>query len=383
MVLEESSQFSDPPPSDDDPYVGDRDPTILSSRDPSSIRITTGASHVYVNLSNLPRPLIIASTIEEHRKALAKVVEKSCQQAAQILGRPVKQEEADALAFHSAKAVRIASYGTPIGMVLATGMAYKGMSKFRFPGYTPGEKFNPDKFPPISGLVTGRRARLLWHFFRFNFYWLAGGVVGSLFFGSYALTVGTAGRAMDPRLKEVMESLKDNNKRTGLPGNRQVDTTAGPRPGESMEMARQRQNVQQQQQQPMVSNVARQGDDDMSPAGGTFESGFFGGGSDAGMLNDDQARREREKSERQKIAERRRGDSDGPTPAAAGKPGSAWERVRQQAASGSNAKPTGPDSTSSFDEEEKQSARVEAQKEFDDRIERERAGRDFEENKRW
>ncbi|KAI5362795.1 hypothetical protein Slin15195_G101750 [Septoria linicola] len=429
MVLEEATATPDSfssdsaPSSDADPYYGDRNPTELATRDPSYVSVNSGSDTVHVNLNSLPRPWGFLGS-PPHAPQLSDAIRQSCSQAQKVMGRPVTQEEADALAFHFAKSVRIGSYGAPVGMAVASAIAYRGMSKYKFPGYTPGEKFNPDKFP----MLKGARARLMWQITRFNVYWFLGAAVGQIFFGSYALTVGTAGRAMDPRLKTMMEALQQQAKSGGLPGNRQVDQTAGKREGETFDMARQRQRAQeawrnskaQAQQQSSTTAKADSGDD-MSPTGGAFGAEFVDLGSaavsDTAMMSDDQARRQSEGIQRQQeesyaksrdpqqsqqaVSQRRQEPSrDAFSSEEDSRPtqsGSAWERLRQQASSG---KPPAPASTSrsavsrevassgdsftfSSKDEDKQLAKAEAQKDFDSRLERERSGKDFEDKRRW
>lgn len=426
MVLEEATAGPDAftsdsaPSSDADPYYGDRNPTQLATRDPSYISINTGtANAIHVRLDDLPRPWTFLGAAP-HPPQLGTAIAQSCQQAQQVLGRPMRQEELDALAFHAAKTVRVASFGVPAGMAIASLWAYRGMSTFRFPGYTPGEKFNSDRFLAFKG----RNAKIAWHMARFNAYWIIGAVMGQIFFGSYALTLGTAGRAMDPRLKELMETLQKQGKNNGLPGNRQIDQTPGRREGETLDMARQRQRAQEAmrdnraRQQEARSSKAESGGDDMSPTGGAFGSEYVDLGSaavsDTAMMSDDQARRQSEGLQRQQEASysRNREPQQSQAPVQSrqapvrdafstqeesrpAQSGSAWERLRQQAVSGKSSPSTsaspssnrarsdGDDFTFSSRDEDKQLAKSEAQKEFDARIERERSGKDFDENRRW
>ncbi|KAF7193859.1 hypothetical protein HII31_04749 [Pseudocercospora fuligena] len=217
MVLEEidrpqdgnqDAPFSESMPNDDvDPYAGDHSPTILDSRSPSYIPVNSPPHQVYVNLNNVPRRWGFLGP-KDHPQPVITAIQDTCKQASGILGRPVNQQEADALAYQLGRAVRIGSYGAPIGMTIASVVAYRGISKMRFPGYTPSEKFNAEKFGPLKG----PRARIMWQVMRFNAYWLVGALVGQVFFSSYALTSGSAGRLMDPRLKELSEVIRTRAK---------------------------------------------------------------------------------------------------------------------------------------------------------------------------
>lgn len=416
MVLEEASSprdsftSSDAPPTDADQYYGDRSPTELSTRNSSYVSLPHG---VHVNVSHLPKPIFA----DQHPPQLYSAITQSAQQAQTALGRPITQEEADALAFHFTKSVRIASYGAPIGAGLAGALCYRGASKFRFPGWTPNpEKFNFDKFV----MLTGKRAKFMWHFTRFNAYMLVGTIMGQTFFGSYALTVATAGRAMDGRLKELMDALQAQAKLksgTGLPGGRQVDDSPGKRnsQGETFDMARQRSRAQEAWKTRQQQQSGSSGNDDMSPTGGAFGAEFVDvAGSDTAMMSDDQARRQTEGIQRQQEASYAKSQQSASSPQKRQEPrqdaftsqeeskptqgGSAWERLRQQATSGKPVQPTtrspAPvarrDTSSTSDsfsfsssDEDRQLAKAEAQKDFDSRIERERSGKDFEDKKRW
>lgn len=431
MVLEDASNSSpetsfseNPPSSDADPYHGDSNPTHLNTRASSYITLNNPPHTIYVNLEQLPKPFTL-NPFDGGRPsdAAVKTIQNAVRQLTQGLGRPVKQEEADALAYNYAKTLQTASYGQPLGIVLGGIWAHRGMDKYRFPGWTPGEKFNPNKFGPL----TGGRARLAWQLLRYQVYTILGTTIGGFFMGSYALTQGTVGRMMDPRLKEIADSMRSQSKTlpgSPLPGNREVDETAGPRQGETYDMARQRQRAQEawrRNRQPQQQQRSNQ-DDDMSPSGGAFGAEYIDLGSatvsDTSMMSDEQAKQQMERMERQQQSEKDMRELDDHQQVSM-KPnerhrvaddasktstdrqsrsggGSAWDRLRQQASSGNQQQQSAPRNASrssnrddgdsfsfSSSDEDRQLARAEAQKEFDSRIERERAGKDFEDRKRW
>ena len=407
MDLEEATQsadsFSEPPPrSDEDPYAGDRNPTVLATRDPSYVNVAPG---IYINTTNLPRGF---GSSQYHDPRLFQAIQQSCQAVGQIMERPVKQEEADALAYHFAKAVQISSWGSPIGATVGVILWRNGRDTLRFPGWTPNpEKYSAERF----GRFTGRFARVMWQTSRMGAYGFLGSLLGQVFVSSYALTAGSAGRAMDPRLKEFTEKTRQMQKNGQsvdlMAGGRQMDRTAGPRDGETLDMARQRARVQRQQQQQRHDSG-----DDMSPTGGSFGTEYGNVGRqqqfDTELMSDGQTQQrdkyfERESQRREQsenaAREQRRQPLDDATPMAqdssSKQTGSTWEQIRQRAASGpsqsssrsawgrksetsSGNESSGSDSFSfSQGEEDKQLARSEAQKQFDARIDREREGRDF------
>ncbi|KAK4494612.1 hypothetical protein PRZ48_013968 [Zasmidium cellare] len=413
MVLEEATSSpstftSDAPSSDDDPYAGDRSPTILETRDPTYVPINQpGSEQIYVNLTNLPKPFMSGT----HPPFMNNAIQDACKAASTVLQRPVRQEEADALAYHMTRGLRIGSYGGPLGIALAIPLFVRGMGKFRFPGWTPGKKFNPDKFMVLSG----QRARIMWHCIRFSAYTFAGSMIGQVAVGSYALSAGSAGRLMDPRLKDLSQKIRENakNGQSGLlPGKREVDQTAGQREGETWEMARQRMRVQnEERRRSQRAGAGGAAVDDMSPTGGAFTEDFVEDGSssksDTFVLSDAQAQRQISSSQRQDGQQTQRQSGGAPRRESSSDPfasssseseskptGSAWERLRQQATSGQGrsstprAQPASKPSSNEGDsftfsnaDEDKQLARAEAQKQFDARIEREREGKDFEDSR--
>lgn len=363
MVLEEADTFSadTAPSSDADPYYGDRNPTELPTRNSSYFTVNSGEDTVYVNISQLPKLFLQSEPLPSN---MLSSIKSSIQNAGLALGRPVTQDEADALAFHHAKAYRIGSYGHPVGTVIASALAFRSWSKFGFPGWTPGEKFNPQRF----GFLSGRSARIAWHSARLLAYSTVGAFLGGTLAGSYALTVYGVGRERDPRLKEVGLALRKHAANGNWPGSRKADDSPGRKEsaGETFDMARQRQRAQEawrehragQQQPTERRNVMRAESraDDMSPTGGAFGAEFVDPGSadvsDTAMMSDDQARRQSESIQRQQEADYAKSQESraahpsqqrqGPSRDAFGmqedsksvQSGSAWERLRQKAQSG-------------------------------------------------
>ena len=454
MVLQESIRPDDPsesfpsdtPPSNDADQYGDSNPPYTATRQPTYASVAKDASQskIFVNVAALPKPFL--SGDRPHPQVLIESVQDSCRFAQQVLQRPCTQDEADAFAYHAAKTYRVASFGSPIGIALGSLQHFRTRKTYRFPGYTPfkeGSYFSKDRLGPFRGAA----ARAGWQTMRLASYWMLGSVVGAMFFGSYALSLSLAGRAMDPRLKDFTEALKQLQ-RDGVSTQairRQQDVN-GTTQEETFEQRKQRFGVQarsresgqaQAQAQAQAQNnrgstaaaaqaqsSTQQGWDDASPTGGAFSSDYADASpSDTGVLDDAQMIQQQTRQQadaHSTSAEDRAGTFDlnkaapqrpsagrqaanqgeGAAEAPPPKSGSSWERLRQQAAtrSGPGAGGGGPraargqqqsseeDSFSfSQGDEDRQLAKAEAQKEFDARLERERSGRDFEGNgsKRW
>ncbi|KAK5165147.1 uncharacterized protein LTR77_009245 [Saxophila tyrrhenica] len=424
MVLEEASTSTEPstsfsdssiPSSDLDPYSSS-DNSQLAAPSSSYVRVNQpGVPPIDINIEQIPRPLLVPS-FDTYAGSIASTVQQNAKLAAQVLQRPIRQDEAEAFAWHMGKALRIGSYGTPVGVSIATLFAYRSTGEgFRFPGWTPmkeGGRFSPDIFGPLKGQV----ARTAWQATRYGAYWTVGALLGQIFFGSYAITTSIAGRMQDPRLKDFLEALKKRQQEGGgMPRPRDVQNQGdGAKMGETQEMAWQRRRVQREADDAtgQSARMGQQGqggrggaDDDMSPTGGAFENELMGGPADTGLMDDQQARPDYGRGQQSSQyanngaatdssrPERRRPEDNNSRPS-----GTSWDRLRKDAMSGnqnqqssnsrdsrsanSQSNSSGSDSFSfSNRDEDKQLARSQAQKEFDAQIEKERSGQDFDDGR--
>ena len=417
MVLENATA-SDPsysdnlPSSDIDPYASGN-PPYTDTKDPSLVRVSPQSSNVYINLNELPRRWSLIGT-KPHPQILVDGVQDQVRFATNILQRPVTQDEANAFAFHFAKSLRIASYGTPVGVVFGTAMAYRTQKDWKFPGWSPfkeGSRFSKDVFGPLKGQM----ARTAWQLTRVSAYWLVGATVAQIFFGSYALSVSLAGRAMDPRLKDFTKALQQRQQSglgreaTGQVGNE----SAGPKGMETYDMARQRRDAQERfRRRPASAGQA----DDASPTGSMFSDEYMDAPGSSSFLSEEEVRQQAEarlrpsrepsqqSSYEQSASASRQSTADESSPRAdrqesPRQSGSAWDRLRQTAMSGeqsrtfrgsqpsesagSRAPARGGDNVSTGDsfsfsssDQDRQLGKSQAQKDFDAMLEREREGRD-------
>lgn len=414
MVLQDASTpqedfSSDRPPSSDVDQYGDQNPPFTSTRQPSFAPVAKDGDQqrIYVNIANLPRPFSMTGTVG-HPQVLVDSIQDSCRFLTQVLQRPPKQDEADAFAFHAAKTYRIASFGSPIGMALASVQFYRTRDTMRFPGWSPFKDQEGTLSKDRLGPLRGQMARYGWHTLRLGSYWLLGSVVGAVFFGSYAVSVSLAGRATDPRLREFSEKLRQLQRDgQSVQAIRKQDTESTTQQ-ETFEQRRQRRSVQASGRE---RAQAQSSYDDASPTGGAFNT-ELAAASDTEMMTDDQMRSH---ETRQRPDPRSSSTENAPNSfdmhkAAPQQPknaqqasgssstggGSAWERLRQQAgqtsgsSQSSRQSPTsstkgeqregstmGDSFSFSESDEERQLARSEAQRDFDARMDREREGKDF------
>jgi len=335
---------------------------------------------------------------------LDKYIGLAADHAMKVLGRPPRQDEIDALAYHFCSGLRTASFGAPMGAFVASLVCYQRRETFRFPGWTPGPRFDPNKFATLRGT----QARLVWHVLRSSAYIVTGVLLGSTFFASYGASLNAVHRQRDARLKEYNDA--ERRYRMKNQKLREVDQTPGPRESETYEMARQRQNVQEALRRKKVAghtDASVPPTDDMSPTGGSFKEDFENTGA-SDLLSDSQLQRQERQENRMREREAATHNATGsstlsdtdstPRAALATQPQqqktssstSSWDRLRERA----GVKPSSPASTvtqaddglsfmqyssasAPLSSQSSQSAsaskgRSDAQREFDEQLERER-----------
>ncbi len=330
----------------------------------------------------------------------------------------------EAVVFHAYKGATISSIGVPIAFGLGIYRAYATRENYRVPlwgelkstdGWWDGHKLR------IMGqtVAEGNNARSLMHSFRYSAYASVAILFGGLVVGSYATTVAAVGELRDPRLKDFGQAIRTRSKtQMGDPEamrTQKKDPTGQGNTTVSDLWKRHRKNIG--------------GLDDASPSAGA--DGYGGeverlGGSNTGIMTDSQMRLEEKRMQaspndsptenrastfRLDKVEKQPKDFNGtfddasptaPGDADDGQGGNAWERIRRQAQNpppgeqkrqswnqvkkeqqGGSA--AGDSFAFSSDDEQRQLAKDEAQSEFDARVERERQGGNFNENraKRW
>ena len=294
----------------------------------------------------------------------------------------------------------------------------------RFPFWQPNlATFKPELFiNERFALFRGNRAVVFWHLLRYSTYSAIGKNIGDVLFGSYAMTVAAVGEMGDTRLKALTEAAREqaHRKRGGFQGPKMPGTVGSPQNGRTG-----------QSSPPPV--------DDASPTGGMLHEESNGFRNETYSANDAPQRPEQGLPPPTRWPQRPQPppepvqqtqtqddpfftfDDASPTGGAGARAdtpahqpqrqGSAWDRVRR----GAGKAPTGRQTDSeqvqqqsggwvgtreqtqdptdsneyafSRSDEERNLARIEAQKEFDSRVERERRGGDFSsgsgDQKRW
>lgn len=426
MVLEEVNRTSpttygdDASPSSAFSSTGDS-PTYNNGNNTTN---NNPSSYTYrLDTSQLPKGLPILGPLfgygEQRRIA---TIHASLSAVTKIVDRELRPEEVNAVAYHTAKGLGIASYGFPVGVAGGLWRWNNTRSTFRFPFYAPNlETFKPDKLGPLQGEV----ARRGWHILRGVSYGLVGGWIGRSIIAGYAATVAATGQRMDNRMKDIIDVITKMSREQRVQRGRDSVTTGA--------------QVQQQQQQQMQQQ--QEGTIDQSYGGYTrMSSGETTSAStDTGIMSDMAAS---SRDQRQQAAPGTYGaqntsqtysmdkvtsqpsifDFDDASPTArdaqqqaqnAG--GNVWEQLRrgggpprpqdrqdaqQQSRNAGGSAWAGRSreveaeqrqgstlgdsfSFASGSDEERRRERERAQREFDAQVERERRGEEFDSGKRW
>lgn len=416
------------PTSSPDPYASTTDTDTYQHPTPISL-----------DTLSLPSGLPILGPLTGYTPHhLARVIESRNRRLSQTVARPLSDQEFTALAYHTAKGVAISSYGPTLGFGAAAYRIWATRNEFWWPfygalksdevgkGVWDGERLRIGGKEVLKQLSADTKARML-HLLRGTSYLVLGLFIVPMALSSYGATVSTVGELRDRRMSAITRALRSQaeEEMKGLIEKRaerkreQEGLARATEPGKG--------NVG------VVSRGRKRGgkvadeDDDMSPTGGGIgfgdddELGRLSTVGDTGDMFSDRQLQEREAKAppeatrirrpstiqpNSPVSERRTFDdsfSDA-SPTAIAKSdssatGSAWERIRQQSTSDSSGSAhTQPRSESqrrgnreqqerdgfmfSSEEAERGYARDEAQKEFDERVERERRGGEFGEGRR-
>jgi hypothetical protein len=418
MVLDEAFPTSSP-----DPYDTPSSSDSYSNPDP--------------DISTLPKPLPFLGAFFGYTSAYTlRLIRSRIMQRSQTVNRPLTPKESEAMAYHTAKSLAISSWGPPLGTIGGAARYYKTKQKYRFP--FAGNQLKPDGWWDgerirIMGqdVMKGLRAKQTVNILRATLYVTFGNVIVGLLVDGYAATVAIVGEMRDERLKDIMQAVRRQTARE-MEGNsrqerqkRAVEVATGQGEKSASDLWEQHRGaIGADDASPTSASF-----DDASPTAAGFDYGdeaakLSGNSGNGVVMGDEQMRSQEvrqqprrnpagnraatfdvEKVERQPRSFDDDYDDASPTGGTGvANPGeSAWQRIRRETASGgatssprSGRRPvrgsqqeqqegsTAGDSFSfSSSEEERQLARDEAQKQFDERVDKERRGGDFSDGRRW
>ena len=420
-----------------------------SSPDPYATSSARNGLPPHIDLSSLPSGLPILGPLTGYTPAgKALIIQRSFAETSAAVRRPLTASEQTAIAYYTAKGFAISSFGPTIGIGAGVYRTYATRAKFQWPmygkiisdppaegevqkGFWDGQKMRIGGREILQNVSSQAKANIL-HVSRGFAYVLIGWYFAPLFVASYAATVSAVGQIRDPRLEESNRGLREAQLRSQIERKEKL--------GEIVKQSGRMPNFPRESDQGRGRRGGAAEVDDASPTGGAMmedlviddEQGRLSGARDMdGVLNDGQMRTAEAKArpqpgqsptsnragtfQTQKV-ERQPQDfgtdfddtsptgGSGATDGGDGSGGSVWERIRQQSASEPSDSNTGRsrgtrgaqqeqqdgstagDSFSfSSSEEERSYAKSEAQREFDERVEKERRGGDFSSSggRRW
>ena len=401
MVLDDASptSFGDEAPTssaDTDLDSGDAW-SSLRRNGPGNIRHTTTLPS-FINLRDFPRPAPIPFLAQRRGWNDERVIHIVCSNAASLSAlaqRQLTRPEWESITYHIARMNAISSYGFPTGLGIAWYRCYATRESFRFPFYkpklVPEGKFNPDQFADI---LKGPLARYQWHIFRALAYGTLGGFLGAAFFTSFATMSAAVHQATDARMQELTGLVKEEAKRQRARFNeRRGPRTVPLRDSDKERMDQENEEDRSPTLQELATEASERRDAEARNSPKSVEYGAGAGELYSNTSFDDASptasseappQPQAETNAWQRIRqERSRGQPQPRQAASYPRPGqqpqgNAWMERRRESAAQTPSGGTREDSFSfSSNEEERQLAKEEAQKEFDARVERERQGKDF------
>jgi hypothetical protein len=394
----------------DNPYLSDTDPYSTASTSP-----TTSPRF---DASQLPQPIPVVGPLLGYSQTWVRYkTETTLRIGEEQVQRRLTPEEAQALAQHLYKLEQIKSYWTTFGVAWGGWRAYKTMGTYRYPFYTPKiESINPDKF----WIFKGRAAQFARHSWRTSVWVAISMQVGMALGTVIAQSAAAQASANDPKLAHFSADLKEAMSRRGIgQAHREISTQQHPGAGPAQQRPPHAGAPRWPRRSPQPAPPqAAQSDDDMSPTSGNepwSADGYYGDSSFPPDAVETQQKQPPRYTAQQPRPPRRRqdrptGDDDSsPTgglfqeePQNQSNPNeSTWDRLRRGAGptSGQGAplpsrrqepprrekreeQNLGDSWTFSESNEERRAAQIKAQREFDERLERERQGKEFD-DRRW
>lgn len=310
------------------------------------------------------------------------------------IGRELSQSEKDAIAENYAQLLRTQDLDGPWGVAAAVGFYLRTRASYGFPLYTPSpEKFNPNKFLGLESPMAPRA----WHGLRFVAWYAAWRVVTGIFCTSFAITGHERRYATDSRLQDYRRAAAEIRARrmqlqrtqqmvqrglSGMPSMPPATTGwAGTEPSfqdtQNTQNARDARDAQAAQEAQSTWPGMQSPQQETPPASYTDEPSVFDEASPVSPSDQQQ-----ESSPQQPFTsggsawDRLRAQARGRGAAqsqASGVQATAWGRKREDELISRGAQ-QGTSYTYSSGDEERAYAKEQAQKEFDEMLERERRG---------
>lgn len=400
--------------------------TPSSSPDPYDTNDTPNGDTTIIernlDLSKLPRPFFLGRPFGYNEKFLLTRLRNALRGFVQLVNRTPTEEEFNAFAYHQAKMTRILSFGAPAGIASGFWRAYETRAEFKWPFRKPNPN-DPEIWSTVringQNVLNGQAARLFWQSLRWSAYGGLGYVIVGTFFTSYALVTGSVGTLQDPRLADYAGALRKQaeterqklNEQHGLTKKREKRDPTGQGQKPASELWKEhRRSINADETRQRTSSY-----DDASPTAVGFDDGDTYASPAATEPKPQeptytspssystasyprigvppsqrisQSARTRAPPQAPAPPPQEDSDFDDPSPVAPNseRSQSAWGRIRSERMSSTTPSPQRrtrrPSASESHSSEESSfefagEDKERAQKEFDERVERERQGSDF------
>lgn len=313
-------------------------------------------------------------------------------------GRPLTDTETEAISYWWARSAAMQGNQVPIYLASTVYFQYKSRATGRFPFYQPKD-FNPLVFPSKNNpVIKGDGARILWRFLQTSAYYTVSRIAAAGFFASWAMSATSANIGRDERLQQwIHDAMQNQKKKLASPLNRTAEAMPGELPkvqfdtGETNAPQDWRAQDQDQdrgagQTAPTPQQQTRWPNQPATPRPEALPQYQPPAAVNDDPFDDDDA---------SPVAPAARRQQPPPPP-----PGSAWARVRQgqvprpegsaQGGSWAKARQSGSQDANqqqsysySESDQEKAYAQQQAQKDFDQMLEKERQGKEEKPGRRW
>lgn len=404
MVLQDvgtpGDSFSDNPyPSDNNAYTS-----------------TAPDGQRYFDATNLPQPVpLVGPLLGFSSRAVRLRTEATIAYGEQRLRRSLTPEEALALAGHLYKLEQTKSYFTAASVSAGVYRWYSTWESNKYPFFKPKpESIDPNKFM----FVRGPMASYARHSWRFACYTLVASELGKLAGTVFGQPAAGKATLQDPRLQQFSVELRDSiTSETARAHNRTAKSSADERRAEWEAAAKARADGNGNAETQSSVRKPTYAGDDMSPTAGneswpsSSENSWGESGSpELAPASSDSAPptppRQQPYSQRSRRPARRDEDDASPTGGMfqdevqrESRPGeSAWDRLRRGGVPAQQGPPRGSqpphreqregstlgDSFTFVEsDDDRKREKERAQREFDARVEQERKGQEFNENRKW
>ncbi|MCJ1327097.1 hypothetical protein MMC10_003763 [Thelotrema lepadinum] len=330
-----------------------------------------------IDLRNFPRPLpILGAICGWGNKRLLETAQRNLEVASKVMQRRLTHDETMGFVHMTAKEVKTMSYAVPIGIAVSTWRLYSTRNTWKFPFYTMPKEFNPEeaRLPGIGQVLKGNFARIFWLASRVMAYTSLGLFVTYSIAVPYASSVAIVSALTDPRLaayREVMEKKRQQGETQQSAERRRRKDIYGQGSTDAGTLWKKGQEG--------ISGDNTYGDN-ASPTGAQYPGSPPSDAFDQSPVVPS--------TDRSTISSQPFDSYDDASPTAtypsssssSNNSGSAWDRIRQSTQDPTSSPPRAERASggrSSSTNQDRQPTRNETQKEFDDKLERERRGENF------